>query len=509
MTKPTSHDDLTVCRIGRHVAATNGQRIALDDGAERVSYAELERRVHALASTLLRLGVQRGEVVSAFLPNCIEYVVTVLAVARAGAVFSPLNPRFKAGELSAILRQSRPRVVVVEQALAETLAASLSAAEHDAYRVVTGNPAQVTCNACRWHEALAGPLLELPRVAEDDHFSLMFTSGTTGVPKGALASHRARMVWVLNACILYSLSEDDVYLGTMPQVHSAGLTFTLMHLYVGGTVHILRDFSADGYLDLLARQRVTSSLVVPTMVVMTLEELRRREASPDLSALRRLVTCGSPLQEATKNEVLERITENLYDYYGSTESNSMTVLKPRDQRRKSRSVGQPFQNVSIRIEDENGEETAPGVAGDVLCRNPSLMDRYLDNPEATAAAFRDGWYRTGDLGYLDEEGYLYLVGRKNDVIISGGVNIYPAEIENTLMSHPDVLDVAVLGAPDEKWGQCVCAYVVPRQGSTVELESLQAHCKHLLADYKKPRRLHLVAALPKNAGGKTVKSKLA
>lgn len=509
MLNATSGRDLTVCRIGRHIAATNGEKIALDDGFERVSYSNLDHRVACLAGALKGFGVGHGDVVSAFLSNCIEYVITVLAVARAGAVFSPLNPRFKSGELAAIVAQSKPKVVVVEQALADTLLESLEVAAQRPYLVVCGDGAVLPQQGCLWAEALSASPVEDWPVEENDYFSLMFTSGTTGVPKGALATHRARMVWVLNACILYSLSEDDAYLGIMPQVHSAGLTFTLMHLYVGGTVHILREFSARAYLDLLESRRITSSLVVPTMVVMVLEEMRKQDAATDLSSLRRLVTCGSPLQEVTKRDVLEKITSNLYDYYGSTESNSMTVLKPRDQGRKACSVGQPFPNVRIRVLGKDAEDAAPGEAGEVLCRNPSLMTCYLDNPAATEAAFTDGWYRTGDIGYLDEEGYLYLVGRKSDVIISGGINIYPAEIENTLMGHPAVLDCAVVGVADEKWGQRVCACVVLREGFEVELESLQEYCSKLLAGYKKPRELRVVSSLPKNAGGKTMKAKLA
>lgn len=509
MTSKTVKRDLTVCRIGRHIATNEGGKIALDDGTRRISYRELERRVGSLAATLAGFGVGRGDVVSAYLPNCIEYVITVLAVARAGGIFSPINPRFKSGELTDILGQAKPGVVVVEQTGVATLVESLSATRHHARLVVCGDAPVAPDGGCTWAEALATlPAKEEAPVAEDDYFSLMFTSGTTGLAKGALATHRARMLWVLNACILYSLAEDDAYLGTMPLVHSAGLTFTLMHLYVGGTVHILRDFSAQGYLDLVENRGVTSSLVVPTMVAMIIEELRQRRPTPRLSSLRRLVTCGSPLQESIKNEVLETISPFLYDYYGSTESNSMTVLKPRDQRRKSRSVGQPFPNVRIRVVDEDGSDTALDKPGEVLCRNPSLMTEYLNNPEATAGAFIDGWYRTGDIGYLDEEGYLYLVGRKGEMIISGGVNIYPAEIENTLMSHPDVLDCAVIGLPDEKWGQCVTAYVVPREGREPELASLQAHTARMLADYKKPRILRVVSSLPKNAGGKTIKSKL-
>lgn len=498
--------DLTVGRIGRHIARINGDRTALDDGSARLTYAELDARVDALAGALGALGAGKGDVVSAYLHNSIEYVITVLAVARAGAIFSPLNPRFRSGELTPILEQARPKAVMAAPDRIEPLREALSAARHDCRVVCCG---ETDADALRWDDLLAAPAASGVPVGERDFFSLMFTSGTTGVPKGALATHRARMLWVLNACILYSLGEDDAYVGTMPLVHSAGLTFTLMHLQVGGTVHILRDFSPEAYLDLVEGARITSSLVVPTMLVMILERMRQEGGDRDLSSLRRLVTCGSPLQQNTKEQVLDRITRQLYDYYGSTESNSMTVLKPADQRRKAQSVGQPFANVEIRIADEAGTPLEPGESGEVWCRNPSLMSEYLNHPEATARAFTDGWFHTGDLGYMDEDGFLYLVGRKGDMIVSGGMNVYPAEIENALMNHPDILDCAVTGEPHPKWGQCVAAYVVLREGGSVDLETVQAHCSGVLADYKKPRVLKIVSSIPKNAGGKTVKSMLA
>ncbi|MFP3921322.1 MAG: class I adenylate-forming enzyme family protein [Dichotomicrobium sp.] len=502
----TASTDLHVGRIGRYMAQTNGERIALDDGAMRLTYAELDRQVDSVATALGKLGVGHGDVVCAYLPNCIEYVLTVLAVARAGGIFSPLNPRFRSGELTPILEQARPKVVIVDAERLPALRTTLYDLGQDSRVVVCGGTAAPE-QVC-WADLLDEPPVTFPPGDETEHFSLLFTSGTTGIPKGALATHRARMLWVLHGCILYGLSENDVYVGTMPLVHSAGLSFTLMHLYVGGRIHIMPGFSAEAYLDLVEGRRVTSSLVVPTMLTMILDRLRQENRPRDLSSLERLVTCGSPLQEATKSEVLECITPQLYDYYGSTESNSMTVLKPEDQRRKPKSVGQPFVNVEIRIADEAGNTLPPLAQGEVCCRNPSLMSGYLDNPEATAGAFFDGWFRTGDIGYLDEEGYLYLVGRRGDIIISGGMNIYPAEVENALTSHPEVLDCAVTAAPHPKWGQCVAAFVVPRDGGEIDLETLQAHCTRLLADFKKPRILKLVDSIPKNAGGKTVKSQL-
>lgn len=496
--------ELTVGRVGGYIARTRPDKPAVEDGHVSLTFAELDARVDRLAAGLIGLGVAKGDVVSAYLPNCLSYVLVVLAVARAGAIFSPVNPRYKVREVGDILEVARPRAIVTAADRLSTVRDALARVGHAA-ALVSVDAADGAVELDRLMESAP---VALPEVSEDDYFSLMFTSGTTGKPKGALATHRARMIWVLNAAILYGLGPSDVYLGTMPQVHSAGLTFTLMHLYAGGTVQILPEFDAQRYLELVERKRVTSSLMVPTMLVMVTEAFETGGRRYDLSSLRRLVTCGSPLQPATKEKVIRSITDQLFDYYGSTESNSMTVLFPRDQLRKAASVGQPFPNVAIAIRDEAGRDLPVGAVGEIWCRNPSLMSGYIGQPEATAAVLRDGWYRTGDLGRVDEEGFLYLVGRSVDVIISGAVNIYPAEIEQVLMEHPAVLDCAVVGEPDPKWGQRIVAFVVPRAGQRPDLAEIQAHCAASLADYKKPRRLVLVPEIPKNAGGKTIKPAL-
>ena len=492
-------DGLTVGVVTRHFARIEPAKRALHDGVRSLGYAELEARSTALAKSLVAAGVERGEVVCAYLPNCIDYVVVVLAVAKSGAIFSPVNPRYKAYEVAAILKQARPRVVFTMRGMAATVEQALAKAGRQAQVVNVDDP-------------LAGQLPDgsgsvLPAVSESDFFSLMFTSGTTGEPKGALATHRARMVWVLNATIQYGLDERDLYLGTMPQVHSAGLTFTLMHLYAGATVRILPHFDPAEFIAVVERERVTSALTVPTMLTMIVEQADKAP-HVSLASLKRLVTCGSPLPLATKKRVIERVSDQLYDYYGSTESNSMTVLRPADQLRKPESVGQAFRNVELMIADEEGKACPAGTVGEVWCANPSAMTAYRDRPEDTARAFTGRWYHTGDLGFLDTEGFLHLVSRLSDVVISGGVNIYPAEIEQVLMLHPSILDAAVVGEPDAKWGQRVKAFVVVREGERLEPEAVQAHCAAYLADYKKPRSVVFVAALPKNAGGKTVKSSL-
>ena len=498
--------ELTVGAVPRHFARIAPAKRALYDGDRSLTYRELDRMADALASALVRGGVACGDVVCAYLPNCIEYVVVVLAVARSGAVFSPINPRYKAFEIAGILRAARPRVVFTTAAQTETVRkAAADLGQSQACMVIV----DAARGADTLHDMVEEAASPLPTVAENACFSLMFTSGTTGEPRGALATHRARMIWVVNATIQYGLNEDDVYLGTMPQVHSAGLTFTLMHLYAGATVRILPHFDPAEFMAIVERERISSALTVPTMLTMIVEAFDQAPHPPSLASLKRLVTCGSRLPLPTKKRVLEKITSKLYDYYGSTESNSMSVLRPIDQLRKPDSVGQAFRNVELMIADTTGSACPSNVVGEVCCANPSLFIGYRDRPDDTANAFCGRWYRTGDLGYLDDDGFLHLSGRISDIVVSGGVNIYAAEIEQVLMLHPSILDAAVVGVPDAKWGQAVKAYLVVRKGEALDLAAVQRHCTEHLADYKKPRSVEFCAALPKNAGGKTIKSALA
>ena len=501
--------ELTVGAVPRQYARIDPHKVALYDATRSVTYGELDAQVDALAQSLVELGVRGGEVVCAYLPNSIDYVAVVLAVARSGAIFSPVNPRYKSFEVSAILRQARPRVVITTRPMSDVVRESAREAGQEGVVLVL-----VDAESDEGSALALRPLLvprgevTLPAVAETDFFSLMFTSGTTGEPKGALATHRGRMIWVLNAIVQYGLDERDRYLGTMPQVHSAGLTFTLMHLYAGATVRIMPHFDAAEFLAIVEREGITSALSVPTMLTMIVEAIEHGGARASTATLKRLVTCGSPLPLATKRRVIEKVTPQLFDYYGSTESNSMTVLRPVDQLRKPESVGQPFRNVEIMIADEEGRACAAGVVGEVWCANPSVMTAYRDRPEETKRAFTGRWYHTGDLGYLDADGFLHLVSRLSDVVISGGVNIYPAEIEQVLMTHPSILDAAVIGVPDEKWGEAVKAFLVLRAGERLDLAAVQAHCTRRLADFKKPRSVEFLDALPKNAGGKTIKAQL-
>lgn len=487
-----------VGEIGRHWSRVSPDAIALEDGSATLTYGQLHERADRLTARLVRKGIREGDVVSALLPNGCDCIVAVLAAARAGATFCPLNPRFTARESARLVRVARPRAVLVDANRHPALADPV---------LLEVCPEDLIVEIDGVEEAVPTPLA-FPSVKPADFFSLMFTSGTTGEPKGALATHSARMTWISSGIVEYGVTRDDLYLSAMPLVHSAGLTLALMHLEAGARVHLMPRFDAMAFLRLVSEERTTSALAVPTMLAMLIAELNDGHAKYDLSSLRRLITCGAPLSQATKSAVLQHLSSQLYDFYGCTESNSMTVLRPCDQVRKARSVGKPFPGVEIRISSPSGEALPSPQVGEIWSFNPSTMTCYLDAPDATAATFSSQWYRTGDLGYLDDEGYLHLAGRAQEMIISGGINIYPLEIESVLMEHPAVRDCAVVGMADETWGQVVKAFITLRSDACLTLGELQSHCKQHLADFKKPRQIEVVAEIPRNAGGKVIKSAL-
>ena len=502
-----ANSDVVVGNVPNYYAQLEPSKIALYDGKKSITYGELNNQVDILASALITLGVKPGDIVSAYLPNCIEYVLVVLSVARAGAIFSPINPRYKRVEISEILQQSKPNVIFTNVELVNNIKEVLSGWT-DKKPITIEIDGQDADGTISLEKLFTVDKIKIPACSENQFFSLMFTSGTTGKPKGALATHKARMIWVMNAAIQYSLNSQDIYLGTMPQVHSAGLTFTLMHLYVGATVRIMPHFDAEEFIKIVEAEGITSSLTVPTILTMLVEQLEKNKHDLTATKLKRVVTCGSPLPVNTKMRVLDKISRQLFDYYGSTESNSMSVLRPEDQLRKPESVGQAFRGVKLKVMNIHNVECSAGEVGEVWCMNPSVMTEYLNRPKETMEAFTDRWYHTGDYGFLDEEGYLHLAGRLNDVIISGGVNIYPAEIEQVLMSHPNILDAAVVGVDDPKWGQAVKAYLVTRGHVKIEIDEIQAFCEKQIAAFKKPRYVEFRNLLPKNAGGKTVKAEL-
>ncbi|MDT0202723.1 AMP-binding protein [Nocardioides sp. AE5] len=503
------NEALTVGHLPHQHAALHSRRdkVAVVEGEERFTWAEVSERTARLANALSALGIGRGDKVSVFLPNRAQYVEIVYAIAGLGAAVVPISYRFVPSEVEYAVRFSDSKAVILDATLLDTFVAAHESLDHIASdRVVVLGGADPSTGYRDYDELLASAEASLDYLVLDewDIYHLAFTGGTTGYPKACEVPQRmARQNWY-DITVEVGVREDDTTLIAGPFYHGLGFMWGLQQLMVGGTVVMQRNFDARGALALIEQERVTFTPMAPTMYTMLLEV--EEKDTFDVSSMRGLVSAAAPLLTSTKERLLDYFSgAGLFEYYGATEAGFYSVLKPADQLRKVRSVGQAWFGCELRILDAEGNDVPVGEVGQIYKRGPGLGVRYYKNPEATAEAFRGEWLTSGDLGRLDEEGYLYVVDRAKDMIISGGVNIFPTEIEEVVAAHPDVVEVAVIGLPDETWGETVHAYVVMRAGAELDEGVLNALCAERLAKYKRPRHYHAVAELPKNASGKLLK----
>lgn len=464
-------------------AARNPDRAAIREGARTLTYRALNERVNRLAHALLGLGIRRGERLLVLLGDRSEHLEALFACAKAGIVAAPVDHRWRPDEVQHAVELYDPGAVLFEEGTRHLLP------QLDVPRVCLE----------REYDALlarAAPSEALLPMAEQELFCIGCTSGTSGLPKGIALTHRS-MLWRLPIYAFdFGIGPDDTWLSVTPLAQGGGRAFAMAHLQRGGTVLIDPEFDPERVLATIERERVSTCFMVPTM-------FRRMLACPalahaDTSTLRCVISTGAPLPSETRLGILDRLTPNLYQFYSSTESGGITCLPPWLQAGKGNSVGVGVFAKELRIEDD----------GEVLTRGPALMAEYFRNPEASAAAFDGDWFRTGDLGRLDEDGFLHIVGRKKEMIISGGLNVYPAEVERVLYAHPAVQEAAVVGQPDSEWGEIVAAFIQLRPMSNATADELIEHCRAHLASYKKPRMVKFLAELPRTTSGKIAKQLL-
>ncbi|UCB49464.1 MAG: AMP-binding protein, partial [Deltaproteobacteria bacterium] len=332
---------------------------------------------------------------------------------------------------------------------------------------------------------------------------MCYTSGTTGKPKGAVASHKARILEFLAHVPEFRINEDDIHLVAAPLCHSGGMFLSLGKLCIGGALCIMREFDPEEALRLIDQKKATNTFMVPTMLNFILELPEGRRSKYDVSSMRVIDCAGAPLPTRTKEGVVDFFHEaGLYEHYGSTECGVVTLLKPADQLKKIRSAGKPLFGVKLKLVNERKEEVSGDEVGEILIKSPYNMDGYHNKGKE---GFEGEWFASGDLAKRDEAGYLYIVDRTRDMIISGGENIYPTEIEDVLYSNPKVLEAAVIGVPDERWGESVTALIVLNEGQSSNQDEIIHYCRERLAGYKIPRSVSFVPSLPKSTSGKILK----
>ncbi len=494
-------------------------KVAASHLGAKLTYGELGSRVARLAAGLRKLGVEDGDRVAMLALNSMRYIEYYLAVPWAGAVLNPVNVRWSAAEILYSFDDSESSVLIVDDNFIPIGAAMAADCRHIRHVIYAGD-GETPPGMISYETLIADsqPIEDRLRRG-DDLAGIFYTGGTTGFPKGVMLSHSNVMSSACNA-VMSGQSEPNMrILMFMPMFHLAGFGTLNVVLMAGGTAYPMTTFEPGAALEAISREGITDLVIAPTMVQMCLDWLEQhpeRAAALDLSSLKRLRYGTSPMSPALLQRVRQTLPNvGLSQSYGMTElSPSATLLGPEYHNEESlangrmRSVGKPVFLAEVRIVDAGGNEVPRGTVGEIAVRGPGVMLGYWNKPEATAEAIRDGWMHTGDGGYMDKDGFVFLCDRIKDMIISGGENVYSAEVEAALASHPAVAMSAVIGVPHEKWGESVHAVIVLKPGMTADLAAIQAHCRERIAGYKIPRSIDFRDSLPLSSVGKVLKHQI-
>ena len=499
----------TLADLPRHGAALHGPRPAVVFEGTTLTYAQLNERVNRAAHGLLALGLQPGERIAILADNSCRYLEVYLAAAKVGVSVTPLNTRLSDEELDFIVRDSEAVAVVAGDGYEERAGALLSGAPAAQLGLALDNAFEgfVSYEAAVADASGEEPDPERFKVAGGDVAVLMYTGGTTGTPKGVMLSHRNVMTAAIATCLQAELTKDDATCFVLPIFHVSWWPIISL-LLVGGKVVIVRRPDLVEMLRLIQEERCTHLNLVPTLYAALINQAPIGEY--DLSSLRLLTYAGSPFPLEVLKQAISVFGPRFVQGYGATETagGPITMLAAEDHHLEGPdtallgSAGKAAICSEVKVVDEHDQPVGLGEIGEVCVRGEHVMLGYWRNPELTSRALRGGWYHTGDLGYLDGRGYLFLTDRKSDMIITGGENVYPSEVENVLYTHPAVLECSVVATPDDRWVEIVQAVVVLRDGAQVTAEEIIEHCHGSLAGYKCPKKVTFVPALPKTAIGK-------
>ena len=495
--------------IPRHYARTQPNKTALIDPLGARTFAELDRSSNRLANVILACGVEPGAHIGFLGKNSARYFEALFAAGKAGCALAPLNWRLSGPELQLVIDDARCPLILVDKEFASQLSIVSSRCD-----------TKVRCIGFDSTSSEPHELDELMQRASDSDPQqpvdpestavLMYTSGTTGKPKGVMLSHRGlnymRLCEHLEPALQWHA--DDVMLMAMPNFHLVGTGLSVQSLYNGSTVSILPALDPGKTLETIRRDRPTICALVPTAIQMLLDH--PDAARTDFSSLRLVMYAGSPINVALLRRALAEMKCKFMQFYGATESSgAVTLLRPEQHdltnEPQLKACGTPLPFIDVKIVDGNGQEVPQGATGEFVIRAPSMFTGYWNQPTATAEVLHDGWYRTGDAGFRDANGLLYIVDRVKDMIVTGGENVYSGEVEQALYKHPGVRVAAVIGVPHERWGEQVTAIVVRAENSSVSAEELITHCRSLIAAYKVPKSVHFTTALPMTATGKVLK----
>ena len=490
-------------------------KVGTRDSQRALTFADWDNRASRLANGLLALGLSKGDRVVLLAYNCVEWMEIYVALARAGLVAVPVNFRLLPADIAYIARHSEAKALITQDDLRgnlESIRSELPIAP--SCWIHFGAPTPIGWSGYEALIARASPGICIATVAPHDPFALMYTSGTTGKPKGAIRNHEGNALLALATALEFGFSREDTGLLVMPMCHANSLYFGLTFMYLGATVVVddHKSFEPEALLATLTRERVTFTSLVPTHYIMMLGLPQAVKARYDVSAVGKLLISSAPARKDTKLAILDFFKNSrLFELYGATESGWVTVLKPDEQIQRLGSVGREWAGSgAIKILDADKKEVADGEVGELFSRTAYVFDGYWKNPEMTAQALCGAWCSVGDMARRDADGYIHLVDRKSNLIISGGENIYPSEVEGVLGAHPKIKDVAVIGVPDAKWGESVRAVVVLHEGQQMQAAEIIDYSRDRLAGYKRPRSVQFIddAQMPRTATGKILHRKL-
>ncbi|GAB4187953.1 MAG: class I adenylate-forming enzyme family protein [Roseiflexaceae bacterium] len=494
--------------IARH-ARYRPNHVAFVCGDLQLTWRELNARVNRAAHALLGLGIGKGDKVATLLPNCPELIEIYWACAKIGAVVVPMSTLLRGKGLITLLNDSDTTLVVTDPTHAAVVAAILPElpALH-AGRVLVTEPSP--SYALGDYHALCTTASESNptgiTIHDDDPYNIMYSSGTTGLPKGIVLTHAVRAAYCTLYAAAYRIRPESVILHGGALVFNGAFLTLMPWIFLGTTYVLMRQFDPQALIELVQHYGVTHIKMVPSQIVALLQKPQFNQ--DDLPTLEMIGSVGAPLHLEHKQELQRRLPQRLYELYGLTEG-FMTVLDRDDLDRKLGSVGVPTPFQEIRIIGEDGQELPVGEVGEIVGRGAMLMQGYYKRPDLTAQAIVDGWLRSGDMGYVDADGFLYLVDRKKDLIISGGVNVYPRDIEEIIVQHPAVREAAVFGVPSEKWGETPLAAVVLREAGLISAEELREWVNaRVEAGFQKISAVEIMSDFPRNAAGKTLKREL-
>ena len=502
---------LNLGQIQRVNAKKFPNTVALKDAQRAFTYPEMNKRVNKLASSLTSLGLQKGDKVAALLENSIEICELFMATAKSGIIIVPINFRLVSSEVEYIADNSDAKAFVVHDQFAATLEpirANLKNIPAENY-VIVGEPQE---GYRPYEEFIQNSADTEPdiEIAPQDTWILIYTSGTTGKPKGVIRSHESHIAYYLHNAVDFDFNEHDVCLNVMPLCHINSIFFTFTFLYIGGSayIHPALNFKPEEILEIIERESITFISLIPThynLILNAPEDAKKR----DVGSIRKLLCSSAPGRKSMKQAVMEFFPGvKLYEAYGSTEGGMVTILKPEYQMTKLGSIG--FECIGsdfIKILDINGNEVAPGEIGELYSRGPMLFDEYYKLPEQTADSFRDGFFSAGDMARQDEDGFYYLVDRKKNMIITGGENVYPSEVEEIIGNIEGVFECAVIGLPDDKWGERVAAVVIRKENfdeTNLNEKNIVEICKNQMAGYKCPKQVVFIKEdeMPRTGTGK-------